>query len=196
MVKKNSVFKKKSFIITAVIVAVVIIIGGWFIGTYNSMVRANEAVDGKWSQVETDLQRRADLIPNLVNTVKGYASHENEIFQQVSDARARLMGASTPQATLEANDALTTGLGRLLAIVENYPNLKANTNFIQLQDELAGTENRIAVSRKDYNNQVRNFNQGIKTFPRNLLAGMFGFAERTYFEAESGKKDTPVVDFN
>ena len=188
--------KKKSLIIIGVIVVVVLMIAGWFIGTYNSMVRANEAVDGKWSQVETDLQRRADLIPNLVNTVKGYASHESEIFQQVSDARARLAGATTPEMALQANSALTTGLGRLLAIAENYPDLKANTNFIQLQDELAGTENRIAVSRKDYNDKVKEYNQGIKVFPRNVLAGMFGFSERAYFEADEGKKDAPVVDFN
>ena len=183
-------------VIAIVIVAVVILIAAIFIGMYNGLVRANEEVDNKWANVETSLQRRADLIPNLVSTVKGYVNHEEKVFTEVSDARARLAGATTPADKSAANDALTAGLGRLIAISEAYPELKANTNFIQLQDELAGTENRIATARKDYNDQVKEFNQSVKTFPRNILAGMFGFSEREYFEAAEGSQEVPNVDFN
>jgi len=178
------------------IIAVVVVLAGFIIGGYNNMVRASESVDNKWSQVETDLQRRADLIPNLVNTVRGYASHESAVFQQVSDARARLAGAQNPEEAIAANDALTAGLGRLLAIAEAYPDLKANTNFIQLQDELAGTENRIAVSRKDYNDEVKTYNQMIKVFPTNILAGIFNFGEKPYFEAAEGSDVAPTVNFD
>ena len=186
---------KRKLPLTGIIIAVVVILAMIVIGMYNGMVRANESVDNKWSQVETSLQRRADLIPNLVNTVKGYASHEEGVFTEVANARAKLAGAATPAEATEANDALTAGLGRLLAISEAYPELKANESFIQLQDELAGTENRIATARKDYNDEVKTFNQSIKVFPQNLIAGLFGFSERAYFESADGAENTPIVNF-
>ena len=187
---------KRKFPVWGIVVAIVAVLAIWLIGMFNGMVRVNEEVDNKWANVETSLQRRADLIPNLVSTVKGYASHEERVFQEVSDARTKLAGASTPAEAAAANDAVSAGLGRLLAISEAYPELKANTNFIQLQDELAGTENRIATARKDYNDQVRDFNKSIKTFPQNIFAGMFGFSERDYFEAAEGSDKTPEVNFD
>jgi len=186
---------KKGTVIIAAVVALVLIVAGFVIGGYNNMVKASESVDNKWSQVETYLQRRADLIPNLVNTVKGYAKHESDVFTQVSDARTRLAGATTPEEAAKANGDLTAGLGRLLAIAESYPDLKANTNFIQLQDELTGTENRISTSRKDYNDEVKSYNQMVKVFPTNILAGIFGFGEKTYFEADAGSEKVPNVNF-
>jgi LemA protein len=182
-------------VVLGVIVLIVLIPGGWLVGRYNGMVRQNEQVTSAWSQVKVVLQRRADLIPNLVETVKGYASHEKEIFENVAAARSKLAGAVTPQEAAAANTGLTAALGRLLAIAENYPNLKANENFIRLQDELAGSENRIAVERRTYNETVRAFNAYIKVFPNNFLSGMFGFKEREYFEAEEGAKEAPKVKF-
>ena len=181
--------------IWGIVVAAVVILAIWLIGMFNGMVQANESVDSKWSQVETSLQRRADLIPSLVNTVKGYASHEEGVFTEVSEARAKLGGAVTPAEASVANDALSASLGRLLAISEAYPELKASANFTQLQDELAGTENRIAVTRQDYNNEVKTFNQMIKVFPQNIFAGLFGFSERDYFEATAGSENAPTVNF-
>ena len=163
--------------------------------TYNGIVTAEQAMDGAWAQVENNLQRRADLVPNLVETVKGYASHEKEVFENVAQARSRLAGASTPQEASAANAGMTSALSRLLAIAESYPELKANQNFQQLQDELAGTENRLAVARRDYNEQVRNFNTMIVRFPTNVAAGFFGKQKRDYFEAEADKKDAPKVQF-
>jgi LemA protein len=175
---------------------IVLILGAALVGQYNALVSSNEAVDAAWAQVENVLQRRADLIPNLVETVKGYAAHEKEIFTQVAEARSRLAGAATPAEAAAANAGLSSALGRLLAIAEAYPDLKANQNFIRLQDELAGTENRIAVERKRYNDQVRVFNTSIKRFPTRLLAGMFGFTERDYFEADQSAREVPKVDFS
>jgi len=175
---------------------IVLAVGGVLVGQYNALVASNEAVDAAWAQVENVLQRRADLIPNLVETVKGYAAHEEEIFTQVADARSRLAGAATPAEASAANAGLSSALGRLLAIAEAYPDLKANQNFLRLQDELAGTENRIAVERKRYNDQVRAFNTSIKRFPTRLLAGMFGFSERDYFEADQSAREVPKVDFS
>ena len=174
----------------------ILVIGGMVLmGTYNTLVAQNEQVNQAWAQVQNVLQRRADLIPNLVETVKGYATHEKEVFENVAEARSRLAGATSPREAAAANAGLTSALGRLLAIAENYPTLKANENFIRLQDELAGTENRIAVERMRYNEAVRAFNTSIKRFPTNFLAGLFKFGERDYFEAEESAKEVPKVKF-
>jgi len=182
-------------IVVGVLALVLLIAGGSLVGTYNGLVARNEQVTNSWAQVQNVLQRRADLIPNLVETVKGYASHEKEVFERVAEARGRLAGASTPAEAAAANAGLTSALGRLLAIAENYPTLKANENFIRLQDELAGTENRIAVERMRYNEAVRAFNTSIKRFPANLVAGFFHFGEREYFEAEKDAQQVPKVKF-
>ncbi len=183
-------------VLGGIALVIMLVVGGALVGQYNALVTSNEAVDAAWAQVENVLQRRADLIPNLVETVKGYAAHEEEVFTRVADARSRLAGATTPAEASAANAGLTSALGRLLAIAEAYPDLKANQNFLRLQDELAGTENRIAVERMRYNNQVRTFNTAIKRFPTRLLAGLFGFSERDYFEADQGAKEVPKVDFS
>ena len=182
-------------VVLGAIVLIVLVVGGWLAGRYNGMVRQNEQINNAWAQVKVVLQRRLDLIPNLVETVKGYAAHEKEIFENVAEARSKLAGATTPQEAAAANAGLTSALGRLLAIAENYPNLKANENFMRLQDELAGTENRIAVERRAYNETVRAFNAMIKTFPNNFIAGMFGFQPREYFDADEGAKEAPKVKF-
>lgn len=177
------------------IIAAIVIIVGMLFSSYNGLISMNENVTGKWAQVENQLQRRNDLIPNLVNTVKGYANHETEVFKQISDARAKLGGAKTVAETSAANSELNTALSRLLMVAENYPELKSNTNFTQLQDELAGTENRIAVARKDYNNAVQAYNAKIKSLPASLYAGAFGFTTRDYFKAEEAAQKVPQVKF-
>ncbi|HEY3175200.1 MAG TPA: LemA family protein [Candidatus Polarisedimenticolia bacterium] len=178
------------------VIGVVLLAAGLYLwSTYNSIVTAEQGIDGAWAQVENNLQRRGDLIPNLVETVKGYAAHEKEVFEKVAEARGRLAGATSPQEAAAANAGLTSALGRLLAIAENYPLLKANENFIRLQDELAGTENRLAVSRRDYNEQVRQYNTLIVRVPANLVAGFFNKKPRDYFEAEADKKTAPNVKF-
>lgn len=177
-------------------IGVVVVLALVLISGYNSLVGLNENVDGKWSQVENQLQRRADLIPNLVNTVKGYAAHEQEIFTQLADARAKMAGAASVAEAFEADQAMNSALSRLLAVVENYPTLKADANFRQLQDELAGTENRLATARKDYNDAVQSYNATIKRFPTNVYAGIFGFDDREYFRAEEEAKTVPNVDFS
>ncbi len=186
---------------TAVIVLVVLLVLGLVIGSKlvsvrNELVTQRNQIEGNWAQVDVVLQRRADLIPNLVETVKGYAGHEKQVIQSVADARAALLGARTPQARIEANSQLDTALGRLLVVVENYPNLKANENFLRLQDELAGTENRIAVERRKYNDAVRQFNTNIELFPNNLAASLFGFSRNNaYFKTEPGARTAPKVAF-
>ena len=171
---------------------------------YNSMVNKQETVSAQWAQVENAYQRRADLIPNLVNTVKGYASHEQETFTAVVDARARATQVNVNPEELteegikqyqEAQGQLGSALGKLLMIRENYPELKANQNFLALQDELAGTENRIAVERNRFNESARDYNQYIRRFPHVIYAGMFGFKKKGYFEADAGAQSAPVVDF-
>lgn len=157
---------------------------------------AEENVDSKWAQVENQLQRRYDLIPNLVEFVKGYANHEQEVIANITEARAQMGSASSPEEQAVANDALTGALSRLLVVVENYPNLKADANFRQLMDELAGTENRLAVAREDYNNEVQQFNKHVKRFPGNLMAGMFGFEQKEYFKATAGADKAPSIDFS
>jgi LemA protein len=182
-------------VVLAGLVILGIIAGGWLMGSYNRMVTEREGVDKAWAQVENVLQRRGDLIPNLVETVKGYAAHEKEVFESVAEARSKLAGAATPQEASAANAGMTSALGRLLAIAENYPQLKANENFIKLQDELAGSENRIATERMRYNEAVRGYNTLIKRFPNNFIAGMFSFGERDYFEASAESKEVPKVKF-
>lgn len=186
---------KKLWIVVAIIavVAVLAVLKG--VGVYNTIVRNDVTVNEKWGQVQNVLQRRADLIPNLVQTVKGYASHEKEVFEHVADARAKLAGARTPEDAMKANAEVSSALSRLLAIVENFPQLKADQTFIRLMDELAGAENRIAVERMRYNEAVSNFNKSIAVFPNSLVAGFTGFRAKPFFEAESRAKEVPKVDF-
>jgi len=164
--------------------------------TYNDLFAQREAINGQWAQVDVALQRRADLIPNLVETVKGYAKQEKDIMEAVANARAALLNARTPQEKIDANGRLDTALGRLLLVVENYPNLKSNENFLRLQDELAGTENRIAVERRRYNEGVQKYNTSIGLFPSNLFASMFGFQRNNaYFKTEPAARAVPKVAF-
>lgn len=179
-----------------IIVIILVVIALLYIPKYNSLVTAEENVDSKWAQVENQLQRRYDLIPNLVESVKGYANHEQEVIANITEARAQMGSASSPEEQAVANDALTGALSRLLVVVENYPNLKADANFRQLMDELAGTENRLAVAREDYNNEVQQFNKHVKRFPGNLMAGMFGFEQKEYFKAAAGADKAPSIDFS
>ncbi|NCU31851.1 MAG: LemA family protein [Candidatus Moranbacteria bacterium] len=186
---------KKPWLFGLIAVAVVVI--AWFVGTYNGLVRLEGEIDGQWAQVENNLQRRYDLIPNLVSTVKGYAQHEEDIFTAVAEARAKLAGGNlSVSETASATNELTGALGRLLAIAEAYPELKANENFLNLQDELAGTENRLAVSRKDYNESVKTFNVKIKTIPTNIVAGVIGAQSRDFFEIDEVAQENVKVDFS
>lgn len=178
-----------------IIIAIVAVLAIGTMFSYNSLVTMNENVSGKWSRIETQLQRRADLIPNLVNTVKGYASHEQQAIQEVANARAKLAGAQGPAAKAEANGELNTALSRLLVIAENYPNLKADQNFRALMDELTGTENRLTVVRKGYNESVQSYNTAIRTLPASMLTGLFGFAPKEYFKADDGARQVPQVKF-
>lgn len=193
--QKEDVMKKKGIIVIAVIAAVVLLLGIFLISTNNSLVSMETKVDAALANIDTNLQRRADLIPNLVNTVKGYAAHEQEALDSVTAARAKLAGATTVGEKAEADSALTAALNNLLVIVENYPDLKASANFIQLADELAGTENRIAVARRDYNAAVESYNAAIRKFPGNLVAGMFGFEKKDFFKASANAQDVPSVQF-
>ena len=186
---------KKSSIITICIIAIIAIIAIMAIAGYNGMISKREAVDSALSDLDVMLQRRADLIPNLVSTVKGYTNHENEVIDKITEARAKLTNANSVEEKSEANNELSNSLKALMVVVENYPDLKSSENFKQLSDELAGTENRIAVARKDYNNAVKTLNTTIKKFPNNLIAGMFGFDTATYFEASESSKDVPNVSF-
>ena len=187
--------QKRLLIIAAIVVIVILIPYSYLKGTYNSLVTLDEGVKGAWAQVENQLQRRYDLIPNLVETVKGYAAHEKEVFLKVTEARAKVGGATSINDKIAANNGLTAALSRLLLVVERYPDLKANTNFIRLQDELAGTENRIAVERRRYNETVKAFNIKIRRFPTNLLAGMFGFEKAAFFEVPKERQEAPKVKF-
>lgn len=189
---------KKGLIIALSIIAVIVIVFGSFIGAYNQLQRLDESVNSSWAQIENQLQRRSDLIPNLVNTVKGYASHEKSIFTEIAEARAKLSGAvqsKDVKSVNQANAQFNGALSRLLAIAENYPNLKANENFIALQDEIAGTENRLAVARRDYNESVKTINATIRTFPMSIIAGMSGIKAREYFQIEESAKTAPQVKF-
>ena len=182
--------------VLAVIVLLVLVVGGSLVGSRNELVTEKNAVDGAWAQVDVALERRADLIPNLVETVKGFAKQELAVMQAVADARAALGSARTPAERIAANGQIDSALSRLLVVVENYPNLKSNENFLRLQDELAGTENRIAVERRKYNEIVQQYNTDIEIFPKNIAASMFGFHRNdAYFKAEAAAKEAPKVKF-
>ena len=186
--------------VALVVIAVLVIFGlsifGWVMGERNKLVTERESVNGSWSQVDVALQRRADLIPNLVETVKGFARQEQAVIKEVTDARAALGGARSPQEKIQANSQLDGALSRLLVVVENYPQLNSNENFLRLQDELAGTENRIAVERRKYNETVQKYNTDIELFPTNIAASMFGFARNdAYFKTEPGARTPPKVAF-
>ena len=187
--------QKTLLIIAAIIVLVILIPYSYLKGTYNSLVTMDEGVKAAWAQVENQLQRRYDLIPNLVETVKGYAAQEKEVFLRVTEARSKVGGATTINDKITANNGLSAALSRLLLVVERYPELKSNTNFLRLQDELAGTENRISVERRRYNETVKVYNIKIRRFPTNLLAGMFGFEKATFFEVPKERQEAPKVKF-
>ena len=192
--------KKSTIIIIAVAVLAVV----WGITGYNGLVSMDEGVQTKWADVETQYQRRADLIPNLVNTVKGYAAHESETLQAVVEARAKATSVNIDPSNMsaeqianfqKAQDGVSSALGRLLVTVEKYPDLKANENFRELQAQLEGTENRISVARRDYNEAARKYNTTLRSFPKNILAGMFSFEKKAYFEAQEGSEQAPTVQF-
>jgi LemA protein len=187
----------KTGVIVLIVVGLALVLGGCeFVGERNKLALERESIAGQWSQVDADLQRRADLIPNLVETVKGYAKEETTVVQSVANARAALMGAKSPQEKIDANNQLTGALGRLLVVVENYPNLKANENFKQLQFELEGTENRILQSRRRYNEAVQKYNTDLSLFPANVVASMAGYQrEDAYFKTEPGARTVPKVQF-
>ena len=186
---------KKSNIGLILVIAIVVIVGIMMISGYNGMVSKQEKVDTALSNLDVMLQRRADLVPNLVNTVKGFTNHENEVIDKVTEARAKLVNASSVEEKNTANEELTSSLNALMVVVENYPDLKSSENFMNLSDELSGTENRIAVARKDYNDAVNTFNTTIKKFPNNIVAGMFGFEKATYFKADEKSQEVPSVNF-
>lgn len=186
---------RKGIIIGAVIAVIVLIIVGMTVSYYNRFISQSEAIEAQWAQVENQLKRRTDLIPNLVNTVKGYMEHERGIFEHIADARAKLAGATTISEKIKAYEGLERALGRLLIIVENYPVLKANESFNRLMDELSGTENRIAVERMRYNEKVKDYNMLIKHFPGNFYAGLFKRELATYFEIPEEEKAVPKVEF-
>ncbi len=187
--------KKSLFIILIVIFVIVLIFFNTFKGAYNKLVALDEGVNSAWAQVENQLQRRLDLIPNLVNTVKGYAEHEMDVLTAVTNARSRVGSAQTIPEKIDANRQLTSALGRLLVVVENYPNLKADQNFLALQSQLEGTENRIAVERRRYNETTRTYNTVVRKFPDNIIANMFGFERKSFFEAAEEAKQVPEVKF-
>ena len=198
MEKKSN---KKGWIIAGVVILVIAL---WGISGYNGLVSMDENVNGKWANVETQYQRRSDLIPNLVSTVKGYAKHESQTLEAVMAARSQATQVKidpsncTPQQLAQYQKAqgdVTNALGKLLAITENYPDLKANQNFLELQSQLEGTENRINVARKDFNDTAKKYNTSLRRFPRNIIASMFGFEKRAYFEAEAGAEKAPKVEF-
>jgi LemA protein len=186
----------KKWIPLIVIGSIALILVLFSVSRYNSLVSSQESVKGQWSEIDNQLKRRADLIPNLVNTVKGAAAHEKEIIDSVTNARAKLAGSGGPVAKAAADAELTSALSRLMVVVENYPQIKANENFRALQDQLEGTENRISTARGRYNEAVKEHNSKIKRFPNNMFAGMFGVDSAEYFEVADADKKTPEVKFN
>ena len=187
---------KTGIIVLIVIVLLAFWVGGSFISHRNQMVIKRETVNAAWSQVDVVLQRRSDLIPNLVETVKGFAAHEEKVFGDIAAARAAMAGAKSPQEKIAANAQLDSALSRLLVVVENYPQLRSNENFLRLQDELAGTENRIAIERRRYNETVQDYNTYISLFPNNIVASLSGFTRNdAYFKTEEGAREAPKVNF-
>lgn len=186
---------KKSSIVLLVIVGIIAIFAISMIGSYNGLVSEKESITQKYSDLDTTLQRRADLIPNLVNTVKGFTQHENEVIDKVTTAREKLAGANSFEEKEQANNELSKSLQSLMVVVENYPDLKSSENFLNLQREIAGTENRIAIARRDYNSAVNAYNSSIKKFPTSIIAGIFGFNEEKYFEADEKAQEVPSVNF-
>lgn len=195
-------FKKNKGMV--IILAVIAVIALWSISAYNGMVGMDEGVQGKWADVETQYQRRSDLIPNLVNTVKGYAAHEKETLAAVVQARSEATSVKIDPTNMtaeqmaqyqQAQNGVSSALGKLLVVVEKYPDLKANQNFLELQAQLEGTENRITVARRNFNEAAKEYNTAIRRFPKNILAGMFGFEKKAYFEAEQGAEKAPQVEF-
>jgi LemA protein len=187
---------KVGIIVLIVIVVLLFIFGSTFVSHRNEMVRKREAVNAAWAQVDVVLQRRSDLIPNLVETVKGFATHEEKVFGDIAAARAAMAGAKNPQEKIAANGQLDSALSRLLVVVENYPQLRSNENFLRLQDELAGTENRIAIERRRYNETVQDYNTYISLFPNNIVASFSGFTRNdAYFKTDEGARQAPKVNF-
>lgn len=178
-----------------IIIIIIIIVVSWYVRSRNQIVTFDEEINSAWAEIDNQLKRRSDLIPNLVATVKGYAAQEKEVFTQIADARSKLAGAGSVAETAEGDNELRSALSRLLVVVEAYPDLKSNENFKNLQDELAGTENRIAVARKRYNDQVKTYNTRIRTFPGSAIARSMAFEQREYFEVAEGDRVTPTVDF-
>jgi len=187
---------KGALIVLGIVVLIVLIFGGQLMGERNQLVTEKNDIDARWAQVDNDMKRRADLIPNLVETVKGYAKQEQTVIGEVANARAALLGAHSKQDEITANNQLSGAIGRLLVLQENYPQLKSNENFLRLQDELAGTENRIAVDRRDYNEAIKKFNTDVELFPKNVAASLFGFhRDDAYFKTTEEEKKVPQVKF-
>ncbi|MCK9274673.1 MAG: LemA family protein [Syntrophales bacterium] len=187
--------KRNFIIVIAILVILIVSFYSFLKGSYNSFVSMDESVKASWAQVENQLQRRYDLIPNLVETVKGFAAQEKEVFIGVTEARSKVGTAASIPQKIEANKELTGALSRLMVVMERYPEIKSNQNFLRLQDELAGTENRIAVERRRYNETVKDYNVKIRIFPSNILAGLFGFEKATFFEIPEAAKIVPKVSF-
>ena len=187
---------KIALIVIAIVLVILLGIGGKFVSVHNELAVQQEAVKAQWADVEVVLQRRADLIPNLVSTVKGFAAHETEVYKSIADARAALISGRTPQEKIAANDQLSGALSRLLVVAENYPQLKSNENFLRLQDELSGTENRISVERRKYNEALETYNATLQLFPQNIVASLSGFTRNdAYFKTAPGADQAPKVQF-
>lgn len=186
---------KKGLSFVAILIGIVVVVGGFFLTTHNRLVKANESVDNQWAQVESQYQRRFDLIPNLVESVKGAMAQETEVFSKIADARTRYSSAQTSSERAEAATQVESALSRLLVVMENYPELKSLDTVNTLMSQLEGTENRIAVERQRYNDQVKEFNSDIKTIPTKWIASMFGFEQKAYFESVEGSEVAPKVDF-
>jgi LemA protein len=187
---------KIALIVVGILVLMLVLVGGEYASVHNTLATQQEAVKSQWADVEAVLQRRADLIPNLVSTVKGFAAHETEVYKDIADARSALISGRTPADKIAANDQLSGALSRLLVVAENYPQLKSNENFLRLQDELSGTENRIAVERRKYNESLQTYNTTLQLFPNNIVASMSGFTRNdAYFKTEPGADKAPKVQF-